>query len=333
MDDVVTAPRHKHKRPAPRPHLRPVVVPVAAIALVVSGSVAASSVETRGPASAALTSPASAPAALTRAAVTIPGPTRVVEDRPSRGGGDRARLAWASPVAITGAGATAVAEGLSVTGTRYATTALNVRTGASEGAEAVTVLPAGGKVSITGVRSGVWAQLLYAGKPRWVKADYLTSSRPAPATKDPEGPATTGSSSSAPSTPASAAPSTAPSSSSISGDACPDGSAVESGLRPNTIAVHRAVCARYPAVSSYGGLRADGEHSLGQALDIMVSSSSLGGQIADWVRANAGRLGVTEVIWSQHIWTTQRSSEGWRAMPDRGSSTANHYDHVHVTTG
>jgi hypothetical protein len=37
------------------------------------------------------------------------------------------------------------------------------------------------------------------------------------------------------------------------------------------------------------------------------------------------------VIWSQHIWTVQRSSEGWRAMPDRGSTTANHYDHVHVS--
>jgi hypothetical protein len=27
----------------------------------------------------------------------------------------------------------------------------------------------------------------------------------------------------------------------------------------------------------------------------------------------------------------QRSSEGWRWMEDRGSTTANHYDHVHVT--
>ncbi|MDQ1640746.1 MAG: hypothetical protein QOJ90_97, partial [Actinomycetota bacterium] len=26
-----------------------------------------------------------------------------------------------------------------------------------------------------------------------------------------------------------------------------------------------------------------------------------------------------------------RSSEGWRPMADRGSTTANHYDHVHVS--
>jgi hypothetical protein len=27
-----------------------------------------------------------------------------------------------------------------------------------------------------------------------------------------------------------------------------------------------------------------------------------------------------------------RASEGWRYMEDRGSTTANHYDHVHVST-
>jgi hypothetical protein len=42
-------------------------------------------------------------------------------------------------------------------------------------------------------------------------------------------------------------------------------------------------------------------------------------------------LGVSEVIWSQRIWTVERSSDGWRWMEDRGSDTANHYDHVHVT--
>ena len=38
-----------------------------------------------------------------------------------------------------------------------------------------------------------------------------------------------------------------------------------------------------------------------------------------------------DVIWAQHIWTPVRSSEGWRSMPDRGSPTANHYDHVHIS--
>jgi hypothetical protein len=63
----------------------------------------------------------------------------------------------------------------------------------------------------------------------------------------------------------------------------------------------------------------------------MISNSTVGWQIANWVRANASRLGVSEVIYSQSIWTVQRSSEGWRSMSDRGSATANHYDHVHIT--
>jgi hypothetical protein len=107
---------------------------------------------------------------------------------------------------------------------------------------------------------------------------------------------------------------------------------VEAGLTPDAIRVHRAVCAAFSGITSYGGVRGSGDyHGTGQALDIMISSSGLGDQIAAFMRANYKALGVSEVIWSQHIWTVQRSSEGWRAMPDRGSPTANHYDHVHVS--
>ncbi len=117
----------------------------------------------------------------------------------------------------------------------------------------------------------------------------------------------------------------------ISGAPCPDGSAVESGLRPHTIEVYRAVCAAFPAVTAWGGLSGSGgDHGAGLALDIMCTGS-LGDAIAAYVRAHASELGVSYVIWSQHIWTVQRSSEGWRAMSDRGSTTANHYDHVHVS--
>lgn len=121
-------------------------------------------------------------------------------------------------------------------------------------------------------------------------------------------------------------------STSVSGKPCASGSSVESGLSSNAVKVHRAVCAQFPSVTSYGGVRAGdgGEHGTGNALDIMVSGST-GDQIADYIRANASRLGVSEVIWAQKIWTTERASEGWRFMEDRGSTTANHYDHVHVT--
>ena len=63
----------------------------------------------------------------------------------------------------------------------------------------------------------------------------------------------------------------------------------------------------------------------------MISDSRVGWEIARWVRAHARELGVSEVIYSRHIWTVQRGSEGWRSLSDRGSPTANHEDHVHVS--
>ncbi|MDQ4007670.1 MAG: G5 domain-containing protein, partial [Actinomycetota bacterium] len=119
----------------------------------------------------------------------------------------------------------------------------------------------------------------------------------------------------------------------ISGAPCPSGSGVESGLTANAVSVHRAVCAQFPQIGSYGGLYPgdDDEHGTGQALDIMISDSATGDAVAEWVRAHHDALGVSEVIWAQQIWTVQRSSEGWRWMEDMGSVTANHYDHVHVT--
>jgi hypothetical protein len=98
----------------------------------------------------------------------------------------------------------------------------------------------------------------------------------------------------------------------------------------NTIAVYRSVCAAFPSVSAWGGRSGSGDHGAGLALDIMVTGS-IGDAIAEYVRAHAAELGVSEVIWEQQIWTVERSSEGWRPMEDRGSPTANHFDHVHVS--
>jgi hypothetical protein len=72
------------------------------------------------------------------------------------------------------------------------------------------------------------------------------------------------------------------------------------------------------------------DHATGRAVDVMVTGA-LGDEIAAYVRSNASSLGVHYVIWSQKIWNVQRSSEGWRPMADRGSATANHRDHVHVS--
>ncbi len=190
-------------------------------------------------------------------------------------------------------------------GSRYATAAVNVRAGAGKHFTVLDQLTAGDKISITGVVSGTWSQVIEGSEIGWIATQYLSKEKPDITV--------TGGISSAP---------------------CADGSAVEDGLVPDTIRVHRAVCALFPGVDSYGGVRSgdSGEHGSGQALDIMLSDSSLGDDVAAWVRDHASELGVSEVIWEQKIWTVQRSSEGWRPMEDRGSATANHYDHVHVTT-
>ena len=112
---------------------------------------------------------------------------------------------------------------------------------------------------------------------------------------------------------------------------CSNGSSVASGVSPNVVEVHQAVCANFPEITSYGTFRSDGEHSQGIAVDIMVSGSR-GWEVAEFLRSRYSSLGISYMIYSQSIWSVERGGEGWRGMEDRGSTTANHYDHVHVTT-
>lgn len=190
-----------------------------------------------------------------------------------------------------------------VVGERYTTVALNVRT--APGGAVLTTLDRGSRVAITNRTDGSWQQIRHQGRDAWVSGQYLSAQQPAPA------------SSPAPSGPSSAA--------------CPHGSGIEGGLTANARAVYRAVCARWPQITGYGGYRPSADyHGSGRAVDVMVSGP-LGWDVANWLRANAGALGVSELIYSQRIWTVQRSGEGWRWMSDRGSTTANHYDHVHVS--
>ncbi|WP_350279735.1 SH3 domain-containing protein [Kribbella sp. HUAS MG21] len=190
-----------------------------------------------------------------------------------------------------------------ISGSKYTTTDVNLWSLPLTGI-LLDVLPKGTKVSVTGKIDGIWAEVVRDGKSRWVKAQYLSATKPVASTAG-----------------------------TISQAPCKSGSGVEDGLTQDAIRVHRAVCAKFPDITSYGGLRAGdtgSEHSTGRALDIMVSGSR-GQEIADWLKANYKKLGISELIWSQQIWTVQRSSEGWRGMEDRGGATANHYDHVHVS--
>jgi len=106
---------------------------------------------------------------------------------------------------------------------------------------------------------------------------------------------------------------------------------VTRGLVPDMIRAYEAVCNAFPGqVSTYAGLGPREEHNTGHAVDAMVyGDSALGQRIADFLVAHASELNLFDVIWEQHIWTPVRASEGWRSMPNRGSATANHMDHVH----
>lgn len=203
------------------------------------------------------------------------------------------------------------ADDVDITGSRWTTVDLNVRTGPDASSNVVTVLDTGTKVKVTSDVDDGFRKIVYRDEVRWVSTEYLSKSKPKP---EDDGDSDGGSGGG------------------ISGAPCPSGSSVEQGLTQDAIAVHRAICHRWPQVDSFGGTRASSDyHGTGQAIDAMISDPQVGREIANWVRAHASELGVSEVIHAQRIWTVQRSGEGWRPMEDRGSATANHYDHVHVS--
>ncbi len=200
---------------------------------------------------------------------------------------------------------------------KYMTSPLNLWPAPREKGKPLAVLDAGGTVALTGVVKAGFAQILQDGQLRYVNAAYLSETKPV---AEPT---------------ASASPSTAaaPASSGggISSAPCPDGSGTESGLTSSAVELFRAVCNAFPALTTYGGYDAHGEHASGKAIDFMISDPSLGQAVADWAQAHASELNIYDILWQQHIWTPERASEGWRSMPDRGSPTANHYDHVHIS--
>lgn len=81
-------------------------------------------------------------------------------------------------------------------------------------------------------------------------------------------------------------------------------------------------------IDDIGGYRVGSkEHGSGKALDLMTFGDiTKGNAIAEYLLANKKALGVQHVIWRQRI----NYGSGWKGMPDRGSATANHMDHVHV---
>jgi hypothetical protein len=95
-------------------------------------------------------------------------------------------------------------------------------------------------------------------------------------------------------------------------------------LMPGGMGTRDAVCHRYPQFATIHGLAVSrGYRGDGRAPDCMISESAIGWNIANRIDGNAKKLGVSEVICWQCIWTVQPSSEGCVRMSDRGSPIAN----------
>ena len=109
------------------------------------------------------------------------------------------------------------------------------------------------------------------------------------------------------------------------------------GLQPQTAAFKEEIANLF-GITSFSGYRPgdSGDHGKGLAIDFMVPvSSALGDQIAEYAVKNMASRGINYIIWKQRFYAPYDSKYGpaytWNPMPDRGSVTENHYDHVHVS--
>ncbi len=208
-----------------------------------------------------------------------------------------------------------VAPELPPTTTRYATANLNIWVAAT-GEATVGLINKGNTVQVTGTVTAGRAQIVHDGVLRWVTSQYTSTAPPA----------------------ASPGPGSGGGSGNINWN-----QGGSSGLERTNEFVQRIaldVWERWPAIRTQYGWRRDvtPDHPAGRALDVMVpnwrqdSGKALGKEIAEYYRANAREYNVHYVIWDQKIWNINRDREGWRHMADRGNNTANHLDHVHITT-
>jgi hypothetical protein len=275
----------------------------AGLAVTATGSVVALGVLSATPVSAGLMAADVSPLSASASADPDVSDRFVVSRSSSRKQSDKDKRASVTEARADGAlAATAEAVRRAVQkDTRLWTTApLNLWTASGDDAVQVGEIPASRQVLVTGRRAGDRVEIVVAGKSRWVTDGYLSEDKPLGV---------------------GAGLSMAP---------CPD-PGVESGLTSNAVYVYRSVCHAFPQITTYGGWDNHGEHSTGRALDIMTSDVALGTAIAEFLRAHASELHIYDILWRQRIWTPVRASEGWRLFPSRGSATADHYDHVHVS--
>jgi hypothetical protein len=100
------------------------------------------------------------------------------------------------------------------------------------------------------------------------------------------------------------------------------------GVRPIAARAAAELSSRF-GVSSCGGRAGrsgGGDHPRGLAVDFMHPRNGNG--LVKYALANAKRLGVKYVIWQQTYYQPGRAP---KRMANRGSATANHRDHAHIS--
>ena len=108
-------------------------------------------------------------------------------------------------------------------------------------------------------------------------------------------------------------------------------------LQPQAEAFRQDVAAKF-GLTNIGGYREGDpqDHGKGRAVDVMVPvGSEVGNQVAQYAVDNISNAGISYIIYRQQFYAPVDNIYGpantWNQMPDRGSITENHYDHVHVS--
>lgn len=104
------------------------------------------------------------------------------------------------------------------------------------------------------------------------------------------------------------------------------------GVKPHVAAAGNYLAKKFgPFPGGIGGVgkRSNkSDHPAGLALDFMTNNNTaLGDRLVNYLQKNAKHFGVKYIIWKQRI----NQGSGWKKMADRGSPTANHMDHPHVS--
>ncbi len=120
--------------------------------------------------------------------------------------------------------------------------------------------------------------------------------------------------------------------------AAPQNSSVNTdGMSPSAANFANNVANQY-GTTDIGGYREgdSGDHGSGNAVDVMTyDNTQLGQEVADYATSNMEANNISYVIYQQKFYAPTDNIYGpaytWNEMPDRGSDTANHMDHVHVS--